>query len=248
MTTVRCALIQTTCEQDMNANLRQPNPLSQRGSRDGCSDCLPARTRLLPLFLPTTGHRLSEYGTEPVPDGRILTHMQELAARNGIVLVVPLFEREQAGIYYNTAAVIDADGRYLGKYRKCHIPQVISFYEKYYFRPGNLGYPVFQTKYAAVEVYICYDRHFPEGARCLGLGGAEIVFIPAAASRGRTFHLWHIEQPALAIANGYWVGSLNRLGRESLGENDFLAIAISATRVAKLLPQRVRPSRYRGRT
>ena len=84
-----------------------------------------------------------------------------------------------SGIYYNTAAVIDADGTYLGKYRKTHIPQVKGFWEKYYFRPGNLGYPVFQTAVGKVGVYICYDRHFPEGARALGLNGAEMVFIPS---------------------------------------------------------------------
>ena len=101
-------------------------------------------------------------------------------------LVVPMYEEDEqaSGIYYNTAAVIDADGTYLGKYRKTHIPHVKGFWEKFYFRPGNLGYPVFETAVGKVGVYICYDRHFPEGARALGLNGAEIVLIPSATSRG----------------------------------------------------------------
>jgi N-carbamoylputrescine amidase len=147
--------------------------------------------------------------------------MQALARELAMVLIVPVYEVEQAGVYYNTAAVIDADGSYLGKYRKTHIPQVKGFWEKFYFRAGNLGYPVFRTRYATIGVYICYDRHFPEGARCLGLNGAEIVYIPSATSRGLSMHLWKIEQVSHAIANGYWVGTINRVGIEPLGDNDF---------------------------
>jgi N-carbamoylputrescine amidase len=159
---------------------------------------------------------------EPIPDGLTIKRMQELAAETKMVLVVPMYEREAAGIYYNTAAVIDADGKYLGKYRKTHIPQVGGFWEKFYFRPGNLGYPVFDTAVGKVGVYICYDRHFPEGARMLGLHGAEIVFIPSATSRGLSQHLWRIEQTSHAIANGYFVGTINRVGIEKdLGPNDY---------------------------
>src|SRR6266550_931713 len=99
-------------------------------------------------------------------------------------MIVPIYEREMAGVYYNTAAVIDADGSYLGKYRKNHIPHTAGFWEKFFFKPGNLGYPVFKTRYATIGVYICYDRHFPEGARLLGLHGAEIVFNPSATVKG----------------------------------------------------------------
>ena len=120
-----------------------------------------------------------------------------------------------AGVYYNTAAVIDADGTYLGKYRKNHIPQTSGFWEKYFFKPGNLGYPVFQTRYAKVGVYICYDRHFPEGARALGLNGAEIVFNPSATVAGLSQYLWKLEQPAHAVANGYFMGCINRTGTEA---------------------------------
>jgi beta-ureidopropionase len=159
--------------------------------------------------------------TEKIPDGPTTRLMQDLAKETGMVLVVPMYEEENTGVYYNTAAVIDADGKYLGKYRKTHIPQVKGFWEKFYFRPGNLGYPVFETAVGKVGVYICYDRHFPEGARALGLNGAEIVFIPSATSRGLSQHLWKIEQTSHAIANGYFVGTINRVGVEPLGDNDF---------------------------
>ncbi len=153
--------------------------------------------------------------TEQIPDGPTTRLMQETAKKYSMVIIVPLYEVESTGVYYNTAAVIDADGTYLGKYRKNHIPQVApGFWEKYYFRPGNLGYPVFQTQYAKVGVYICYDRHFPEGARALGLAGAEIVFNPSATVAGLSEYLWKLEQPAHAVANGYFVGAINRVGRE----------------------------------
>ncbi|MCZ6654310.1 MAG: acyltransferase, partial [Planctomycetota bacterium] len=129
--------------------------------------------------------------------------------------VVPIYEEDMPGVYYNSAAVIDADGSYLGKYRKTHIPHCEpGFWEKFYFRPGNLGYPVFDTRAGKVAVYICYDRHFPEGARCLGLNGAEIVFNPSATVAGLSEHLWKLEQPAQAIANQYFVGAINRPGFE----------------------------------
>ena len=109
--------------------------------------------------------------TEQIPGGPTTALMPELARRHSMVLVVPMYEEEQPGLYYNTAAVIDADGSYLGKYRKTHLPQVKGFWEKFYFRPGNLGYPVFDTAVGRIGVYICYDRHFPEGWRALGLAG-----------------------------------------------------------------------------
>jgi beta-ureidopropionase len=154
--------------------------------------------------------------TEKIPDGPTTKLMQEYAKKYSMVIVVPLYEEEETGVYYNTAAVIDADGTYLGKYRKNHIPHVApGFWEKFYFRPGNLGYPVFQTAYAKVGVYICYDRHFPEGARELGLAGAEIVMNPSATVAGLSEYLWKLEQPAHAVANGYFVGAINRVGYEA---------------------------------
>ncbi len=151
---------------------------------------------------------------EEVP-GPTTEEMAALAKKHAMAIVVPIYEREMAGVYYNTAAVIDADGRYLGKYRKNHIPQTAGFWEKYYFKPGNLGYPVFQTRYAKVGVYICYDRHFPEGARALGLAGAEIVVNPSATVAGLSQYLWKLEQPAHAVANGYFIGAINRVGTEA---------------------------------
>ncbi len=154
--------------------------------------------------------------TEQIPDGATTRMFQDIAKRLGMVIVLPIYEEEISGVYYNTAAVIDADGRYLGKYRKHHIPQVApGFWEKYYFRPGNTGYPVFQTAVGKIGVYICYDRHFPEGARILGLNGAEIVFNPSATVAGLSEYLWKLEQPAHAVANGYFVGAINRVGVEA---------------------------------
>lgn len=152
---------------------------------------------------------------EAIPEGPTTRLMQEIAKKYQMVIVVPIFEEEMTGVYYNTAMVIDADGSYLGKYRKTHLPHLPpGFWEKFYFRPGNLGYPVFSTRVGRVGVYICYDRHFPEGARALGLNGAEVVFNPSATITGLSDHLWHLEQPAQAVANGYYVGAINRVGHE----------------------------------
>ncbi|MFQ6030714.1 MAG: nitrilase-related carbon-nitrogen hydrolase [Dehalococcoidia bacterium] len=152
---------------------------------------------------------------ERVPDGPTVTFMQELAKKHNMVMVVPVYEEAMAGVYYNTAAVLDHDGAYLGKYRKTHIPHLEpGFWEKFYFKPGNSGFPVFTTKIGNVGVYICYDRHFPEGARALGLNGAEIVFNPSATVAGLSEYLWELEQPAHAVANGYFVGAINRVGHE----------------------------------
>ena len=154
--------------------------------------------------------------TELVPGGPTIRLMQDVARQLQVALIVPVYEREQEGVYYNTAAVISPDGSYLGKYRKTHIPHVApGFWEKFYFRPGNLGYPVFDVGVARIGVYICYDRHFPEGARALGLNGAEIVFNPSATVAGLSEHLWKLEQPAHAVANGYYLGAINRVGVEA---------------------------------
>ncbi len=153
---------------------------------------------------------------EPVPDGPTIRLMREQARLYRMAIIVPVYEIEQEGVYYNTAAVIAPDGTYLGKYRKTHIPHVApGFWEKFYFRPGNLGYPVFDLGFARIGVYICYDRHFPEGARALGLNGAEIVFNPSATVAGLSEHLWKLEQPAHAVANGYFIAAINRVGTEA---------------------------------
>jgi beta-ureidopropionase len=150
--------------------------------------------------------------TVPGPTTEI---MQATARKHQMVLVIPLYEKQITGVYYNTAVVIDADGTVLGKYRKTHIPHVNRFWEKFYFKPGNLGYPIFETRYAKVGVYICYDRHFPEPARALGLAGAEITFNPSATTASQSQYLWKLEQPAHCVANGFFTGAINRVGVES---------------------------------
>ncbi len=165
-----------------------------------------------PYFCPSQDAKWYD-AAEAIP-GPTTEVMQELAKKHSMVIVVPLYERQQAGVYYNSAAVVDADGSYLGKYRKQHIPHTSGFWEKYFFKPGNLGYPVFKTRYGTIGVYICYDRHFPEGARLLGLAGAEIVFNPSATVAGLSQYLWKLEQPAHAVANGYFLAASNRVGIE----------------------------------
>jgi len=153
---------------------------------------------------------------ERIPDGPTTRLMKDLARELGIVIIVPMYEEDLTGVYYNTASVIDADGSFLGKFRKIHIPHCHpGFWEKFYFRPGNLGYPVFETAVGKVGIYICYDRHFPEGWRELGLNGAEIVFNPSATVAGLSEYLWKLEQPAAACNNIYYVGAINRPGTEA---------------------------------
>ena len=158
---------------------------------------------------------------EEIPSGPTMYRMLALAKETEMVLVVPIYERVDEGTFYNTSAVIDADGTFLGIYRKTHIPQVEGFWEKFYFRPGNLGYPIFDTAVGRIGVYICYDRHFPEGWRVLGLRGAKIVFNPSATTRGHSRYLWELEQPAAAVANEYFVGAINRVGSEDLVDTDY---------------------------
>jgi beta-ureidopropionase len=155
------------------------------------------------------------FQTAEPDDGPTVTRMRELARKHELVLVVPFFEKEFDGVFYNTAVVIERDGTVLGKYRKTHIPQVGPiFWEKYFFKPGNLGYPVWDTSVGRVGVFICYDRHFPEPARMLGLKGAELTFNPSATIESLSKYLWQLEQPAHAVANGFFVGAINRVGEE----------------------------------
>ena len=167
-----------------------------------------------PYFCPSQDKKWYA-AAELIPDGPTIKLMQEYAKKYQMVIVVPIYEEEMPGVYYNTAAVIDADGSFLGKYRKTHIPQVApGFYEKYFFKPGNLGYPVFDTAYVKLGVYICYDRHFPEGWRALALNGAEYIVNPSATVAGLSKYLWELEQPASAAANGVFIGAINRVGKE----------------------------------
>ena len=202
-------------EQIRKANIDHQMTLVEDAAKQGVQMLCFQEVFTMPYFCAEQMTRWYE-AVERIPDGPTVKLMQEVAKQHGMVIVVPIYEEEQTGVYYNTAAVIDADGTYLGKYRKTHIPHVApGFWEKFYFKPGNLGYPCFDTAYARIGVYICYDRHFPEGARCLGLNGAEIIFNPSATVAGLSEYLWKLEQPAHAVANGYFVGAINRVGTEA---------------------------------
>ncbi len=208
-----------TIAEIMDAMVQKHIPYIEEAGKQGVQILCLQEIFNTPYFCP--GQDNAWYASAEAVPGPTTAMMQEYAKKYNMVIIVPIYEKEQAGVLYNTAAVIDADGEYLGKYRKNHIPHTSGFWEKYFFKPGNLGYPVFQTKYAKVGVYICYDRHFPDGARCLGLNGAEIVYNPSATVAGLSEYLWKLEQPAHAAANGYFMGCINRVGTEkpwNLGE------------------------------
>jgi len=217
---VRAGLVQSQWTGDKQSMIEANIELAREAAADGAQVICFQELFYGPYFCQVQENAYFSLAEE-VPDGPTARAMSALARELGTVLIVPVFEEEQPGVYYNTALVLDADGSYLGKYRKTHIPQVRGFLEKYYFRPGNLGYPVFQTAVGPVGVYICYDRHFPEGWRALGLGGARIVFNPSATSRSLSQYLWKLEQPAAAVANEYFIGAINRVGVEPLGDDDF---------------------------
>ncbi len=219
---VRGGLIQAATTHDGNAPLAEIKPAMIEKHMALIEDAAARGVQVLclqeifygPYFCAEQDARWYE-SAERIPDGPTIQLMCETAKRLNMVMVVPIYEVELSGVYYNTAAVIDHDGRFLGKYRKHHIPHCEpGFWEKFYFKPGNLGYPVFETAAGKIGVYLCYDRHFPEGARCLGLNGAEIVFNPSATVAGLSEYLWKLEQPAQAVANQYFVGAINRVGRE----------------------------------
>ncbi|MBZ0275565.1 MAG: acyltransferase [Anaerolineae bacterium] len=217
---VRGALLQSTWAGDKDSMIAKHVEYARKAADQGAQVMCFQELFYGPYFCQVQDPQFFAY-TEMIPDGPTTEKMQKLAQELKMVLVVPMYEQDGVGVYYNTAAVIDSDGTYKGKYRKTHIPQLPGFWEKFYFRPGNLGYPVFDTSVGKVGVYICHDRHFPEGARALGLNGAEIVFIPSATSRGLSQHLWRIEQTAHAIFNSYFVGTINRVGIEEWGNDDF---------------------------
>jgi N-carbamoylputrescine amidase len=179
------------------------------------------------------------YDTAEPEDGPTVSRMREVAREHGIVLIVPWYEEEQPGVYYNTACVIERDGTVIGKYRKTHIPHVgPCFWEKFYFKPGNLGYPVWETSVGRVGLIICYDRHFPEVARELGLKGAELVFNPSATVESLSRYLWELEQPAHAVANGFWIAASNRVGVESpLNQHKFYGSSYFCNPRGKIIAQ-----------
>jgi beta-ureidopropionase len=220
MATIRAALVQQKWTGDKDSMIKNAVSALRDAAGQGAQVACLQELFYGPYFCQVQDPQWYAW-TEEVPGGPTVRLMQDVAREHHMVLIVPVYEREQEGVYYNTAAVIDADGTFLGKHRKNHIPQVTGFWEKFYFRPGNLGYPVFDTAVGRIGVYICYERHFPEGWRALGLAGAKIVFNPSATSRGLSEYLWKLEQPAAAVANEYFVGAINRVGIEPLGDDDF---------------------------
>ena len=218
---VKCGLIQCglpiqegegSVAEIKNAMIKKHIPMIEDAGKKGVQILCFQEIFSTPYFCPS--QEIKWYQTAETIPGPTTEMMCEYAKKYNMVIVVPMYEQVMTGVYYNTAVVIDADGTMLGCYRKIHIPQVAGFWEKFYFKPGNLNYPVFKTRYADVGVYICYDRHFPDGARILGLHGAEIVFNPSATVAGLSQYLWKLEQPAHAVANGYFMGCINRVGVE----------------------------------
>ena len=221
MTKLKCGLIQMALKADSSmapeairdAMIEAHIPLIEKAGEAGVQVLCFQEVFTQPYFCPSQDAKWYA-AAEPIPDGHTTRLMQDYAKRHNMVIVVPIYEEEMTGVYFNTAAVIDADGSYLGKYRKSHIPHVGGFWEKFFFKPGNSNWPVFETAYCKLGVYICYDRHFPEGWRALALNGAEYIVNPSATVAGISEYLWELEQPASAAANGVFIGAVNRIGTE----------------------------------
>ncbi|MGH8958901.1 MAG: nitrilase-related carbon-nitrogen hydrolase [Acidimicrobiia bacterium] len=220
MTVVRAALVQSEWTGDKDSMIEKNLDYARKAATEGAQILCFQEIFTTPYFCNVQDAKFYDTAEE-VPGGPTIGRVIDLARETGMVVIAPIYERVDEGTFYNTAAVIDADGSFLGMYRKTHIPQVEGFWEKFYFRPGDLGYPVFDTAVGRIGVYICYDRHFPEGWRVLGLKGAKMVFNPSATTRGHSKYLWELEQPAAAVANEYFVGAINRVGRESLSDTDY---------------------------
>ena len=214
-------LVQTRCSPDPDANLKKTLSAVDRAARDGAHIiCTPELFRSQ-YFCQSEDHKYFALA-EPIP-GPSTDAFQKLARKRGVVVVASLFEKRAAGVYHNTAAIIDADGSLLGLYRKMHIPDDPLFYEKFYFTPGDLGFRAWQTRHARIGVCICWDQWYPEAARLTALQGAEILFYPTAIGwhpgekkeYGATQHgAWELIQRSHAVANGCYVAAANRIGLE----------------------------------
>ena len=213
MAVIRAAITQTTWTGDKESMIRKHEGFARSAAADGAQVICFQELFYGPYFGITQDKKYYEFA-EPA-DGPVVRRFAALAKELHLVMILPIYEEAMPGVYYNTAVVVDSDGSVVGKYRKNHIPNLDKFWEKFYFRPGNLGWPVFQTSIGKVGVTICYDRHFPEGWRMLGLAGAEIVFNPNASKPGLSNRLWELEQTGAAAANGYFVLVPNRVGLES---------------------------------
>jgi len=213
VTTVRAAVIQCNANMSKQEAIDKHVELIGKAAADGAQVTWLQEIFHGPYFPVEQDPKW--YATAEPDDGPTITRMREVAREHNMLLIVPFYEEAQTGVYYNSAVVIEADGTLAGKYRKSHIPHVgPCFWEKFYFKPGNLGYPVFDTSVGRIGLIICYDRHFPEIGRALGLKGAELVFNPSATVESLSKYLWELEQPAHAVANGYWIAAINRVGTE----------------------------------
>lgn len=223
---IKVGLIQMSCSPVPRENLDKVKPkimdLAKKGAQIICLQEL--FTSL--YFCDTENHENFKLA-ESVP-GPSTDFLRPLAKQLGVVIIASLFEKRAEGLYHNTTAVIDADGSYLGKYRKMHIPDDPGYYEKFYFTPGDLGYKVFKTKFANIGILICWDQWYPEAARITALAGAEILFYPTAigwatsqdaATNDEQYQAWQTIQRSHAVANGVYVVSVNRVGKE--GEMNF---------------------------
>lgn len=215
------SLIQTSAGADKNENLERTETLIRKAATDGANVICLQELFHTPYFCATVDQAHFELA-ESIP-GPATDRLSGLAAELSTVLLVPLFERAAAGVYFNSMAVIDADGSLLGTYRKMHIPEDPGFHEKYYFTPGDLGYKVFEIAYGKIGTLICWDQWFPEAARLTALKGADLLVYPTAigtlhtendADKKQFTDAWKTVQRSHAIANGCYVASINRVGTE----------------------------------
>ncbi len=221
--TVNVGLVQMSCSPDVEANLEKAIAKTREAAAQGAQIvCLQELFRSLYFCDVEDPHNFSL--AEAIP-GPSTERLGALAKELGVVIIASLFEKRAAGLYHNTAAVLDADGSYLGKYRKMHIPDDPGYYEKYYFTPGDLGYKVFDTKFAKIGVLVCWDQWYPEAARITALMGADILFYPTAIGwdsnepddqvNTEQYDAWQTIQRSHAVANGVYVVAVNRVGREA---------------------------------
>jgi N-carbamoylputrescine amidase len=226
---VNIALLQTSCSPDPAANLAKTLALAGRAAARGAQIICTQELFRSEYFCQSEDHKYFALA-EPIP-GPSTQAFQKLAKKHAVVIIASLFEKRAAGVYHNSAAIIDADGSLLGIYRKMHIPDDPLFYEKFYFTPGDLGFRAWQTRYAKIGVLICWDQWYPEAARLTALQGAEILFYPTAigwhpsekARYGETQHdAWELIQRSHAVANGCFVAVANRVGVEKPAGGDGL--------------------------
>jgi len=216
--------IQMACVEDKDRNLKKAAQLAQLASEKGAK-IICFQELFSTHWFPRDIDRANFDLAEPI-DGQTVHMMQHIAKEKSVVLICPMFEEGIEGVYYNTAVIIDANGGVLGKYRKAHVPQIPLWEEKFYFTPGDTGFPVFSTRYAKIGVQICWDNFFPEGTRVLALKGAQIIFAPTAAAFASQ-QKWETVIRAHAIANGLFIFRVNRVGSEK--KQDFYGTSFCVT-------------------